>query len=200
MDTIEFLIKAFDKYNTVKFTLLVFIILIIILGVKIKKIKEKKELGILVVGVPISCVILFMSMYLSVIEITNRFTLGVLDNTAATETELKFRRTFNKCNLKIIVNGEEIEEIKGEKDFTITVDGTKLGITKYVADLESNNEAGDKKLVDIIDIADAEFKEYEYEYIDYENINIKREEEGEEVEIEIMLNEVAYNKLVEYIK
>lgn len=193
MDTIMFLIKSFRKYDTVKFTAFMFVVMIVVAGIFIYKVSKGKNMGKLAVIIPISCVLMFMSIYLSIIEISNRFVLGVMDNTAATEAELKFRRTFYESDVEFISESGEKLHTDKNKNFTATVEGKELAITSYIADLSANDE--EAKLTDVIDIADAEFRKYDYYNIQYETYEIKVDKD-DNVKITIKLSDDNYKKLI----
>lgn len=188
------IVKLFMRYDTVKITAVVLIFIAILVGMFIYRTQKKKALGLIGVLMPVSCLVLFICTYMTIVEITNSFTIGVLDNTAAVEAELKFRRTISNCNLAI--KSESGDSYYSDKDddkgFTIAVDNSRIGITKYVADLTANEEDSNRSLSEIIDIADAEFKQYEYDYFKYKKIEIlsgDNEEDLPTVEITVETDE-----------
>lgn len=196
MDTIDVLVKAFEKYDTVKFSVLVIVVLLVLAVYETIRIKKRNMRSIAVV-IPFTCLLFFISLYASTIEITNRFTIGVLDNTAATEAELKFRRTFNKCDLEIISEDGQVYKDNTDKDYTITIEDNEIAVTKYIKDLSANDEASEMKLSEVMDIADAEFAQYEYLNIEYNKIDITSDKDIPKIKIE--LNNEAYKKLMDYI-
>lgn len=194
MVDMSLIVKLFMRYDTVKITAVVLIFIAILVGMFIYRTQKKKALGLIGVLMPVSCLVLFICTYMTIVEITNSFTIGVLDNTAAVEAELKFRRTISNCNLAI--KSESGDSYCSDKDddkgFTITVDNSRIGITKYVADLTANEEDSDRSLSEIIDIADAELKQYEYDYFKYKKIEIlsgDNEEDVPTVEITVETDE-----------
>ena len=199
MKTIRFLIKAFETYDTVKVTAVVMLVFAILAFVFVCRAQRHEDMGKLTIIIPIMCVVLFASMYMSVTEISNRFVLGVMDNTAATEAELKFRKTFNESEVEFISDSGENYKVGTDKNFTVTIENNELAITDYVADLKANDNAENIALADVIDITEAEFHKYEYYYVKYKTYKIESRDKEKPL-ITIELDNENYKKLIEYLE